>query len=82
MHTIRGARVLHAAVLFAVLAVASGQFFVNLGDKTKAAGTDVDTATAPGGVAPAAEGDLAAQADPNVKLQVFPKPLVEMLVGL
>ena len=62
------------ALTLAMLALVSGQFFVNLGDKTKAPGTDVDAAAGQGSVpaAPAAtDGDLQAQADPNVKLQVI-----------
>jgi hypothetical protein len=64
---------LSLALALAMLTLVSGQFFVNLGDKTKAPGTDVDAAAGQGSVpaAPAAaDGDLQAQADPNVKLQV------------
>ena len=60
------------ALALTVFSLVSGQFFVNLGDKTKAPGTDVDTATGQGTVATpaAADGDVSVQADPNVKLQV------------
>jgi hypothetical protein len=69
---LRGTFGLQLALALAVFSLASGQFFVNLGDKTKAPGTDVDTATGQGSVAtPAAtDGDVSVQADPNVKLQV------------
>jgi len=62
---------LRLALLLAVVGIAAGQFFVNLGDKTKTPGSDVGSATQ--GQVPAAQGagdgDVAAQADPNVKLQ-------------
>ena len=62
------------ALVLAMLSLVSGQFFVNLGDKTKAPGTDVDTAAAQGSVPAtqaATDGDVQVQADPNVKLQVI-----------
>jgi hypothetical protein len=73
---LRGTVGLRLALALAVFSLASGQFFVNLGDKTKAPGTDVDTATGQGTVAtPAAtDGDVSVQADPNVKLQVTIQP--------
>ncbi len=62
------------ALALVMLSAASGQFFVNLGDKNKGTGPDVDTAASGQGSVPAAGGatdtDVQTQADPNVKLQV------------
>jgi hypothetical protein len=75
MRVLRSATLLRLVFALAILALVSGQFFVNLGDKTK--GTEVGT---PGGagedgsaeVAEAAEGgDVAAGGDSQAALQVL-----------
>ena len=69
------------ALALAMLSLVSCQFFVNLGDKTKAPGTDVDKAAGQGSapaVPTATDGDVQAQADPNVKLQVKDSTLLDI----